>query len=153
MKHIYKKATGKTLTKRGEKTTDKTLTKRNKKTTGQTLTKRNEKTKSQKGKRGIEKNNKKHKTKNKQSISASDINKEPSLILTKDIAFKHFFKNNKKFCADLIKQFIPPLKDRKIKILNFLDSVTADHPEDKGSLLDILVQVDEKELINIEMHL
>ena len=148
-----KKNQSKTLTKRNKKTTGKILTKSNKKVTGRTLTKRNKKATDEKSKRGMEKNNKKHKTKNKQSISASDINKEPSLILTKDIAFKHFFKNNKKFCADLIKQFIPPLKDRKIKILNFLDSVTADHPEDKGSLLDILVQVDEKELINIEMHL
>ena len=79
-------------------------------------------------------------------------NKKPPLKLTKDVVFKHIFKNNKKFCADLIKQFIPPLKDRKIKILNFLDSVTADHPEDKQSLLDILIQVDGKELINIEMQ-
>ena len=147
-----KKTTGQTLTKKNEKASSKTLTKRNKKATGSTPTKRNEKTTDKKSKRGMEKNNKKLKTKNKQSISASDTNKEPSLKLTKDIAFKHFFKNNKKFCADLIKQFIPPLKDRKIKILNFLDSVTADHPEDKQSLLDILVQVDEKELINIEMQ-
>ena len=148
-----KKNQSKTLTQRNKKTTGKILTKSNKKITSKTLTKRNKKAQDKQGMRGMEKNNKKLKTKNKQSISASDINKEPSLILTKDIAFKHFFKNNKKFCADLIKQFIPPLKDRKIKILNFLDSVTADHPEDKGSLLDILVQVDEKELINIEMHL
>ena len=150
MKH-NKKTIGKTLTKRNKKATGSTLTKRNEKTTGSTLTKRNEKAQDKQGKRGMEKNNKTHKTKNKQGVS--NTNKEPSLILTKDIAFKHFFKNNKKFCADLIKQFIPPLKDCKIKILNFLDSVTADHPEDKGSLLDILVQVDGKELINIEMHL
>ena len=90
--------------------------------------------------------------KNNQSTTLTKRNKKPPLKLTKDVVFKHIFKNNKKFCADLIKQFIPPLKDRKIKILNFLDSVTADHPEDKQSLLDILVQVDGKELINIEMQ-
>ena len=122
---------GKTLTKRNKKAKSKTLTKRNKKAKSKTLTKRNKKVTGK---------------------TLTKSNKKLPLKLTKDVVFKYLFKNNRKFCTDLIKRFIPPLKGRKIKILNFLDSVTPDHPEDKGSLLDILVQVDGKELINIEMQ-
>ena len=84
--------------------------------------------------------------------SFSKACKNTPLKLTQDVVFKHFFKNNKNLCAHLIKQFLPPLKDRNIKVLNFLDSVTADHPKVKTSLLDMLVQVDNKELINIEVQ-
>ena len=122
-----------------------------KKQNNKTLTKGNKKAKGKGGNHFIKKGNKKYnKIKGKQSTSGTD--NKPSRKLTKDVVFKYLFKNNKKFCTDLIKQFIPPLKDRKIKILNFLDSVTPDHPEEKSSLLDILVQVDGKELINIEMQ-
>ena len=75
------------------------------------------------------------------------------LDLTLDAVFKHFFKTNKNLCANLIQQFIPPLKHRHIKVLKFLDSqLHSQNPKDKNSLLDILVQIDHKELINIEMQ-
>ena len=122
--------------------------KKNKNAKGKTGRKKSNK--NAKGKTGRKKSNKKHKAKNKQGVSKT--NKTPPLKLTKDVVFKHLFKNNKKFCTDLIKQFIPPLKDRKIKIINFLDSVIADNSKAKQSLLDVLVQVDGKELINIEMQ-
>ena len=103
------------------------------------------------------KNNKSNNSRNKSYNKNHDKNfskayKNTPLKLTQDVVFKHFFKNNKNLCAHLIKQFLPPLKDRNIKVLNFLDSVTADHPKVKTSLLDMLVQVDNKELINIEVQ-
>ena len=138
----------KTLTKGNKKAKGKRgnqCMKKNEKTKGKTLIKSN---KTAKGKSSMQKNN----TKYKVIKGKKNTNKNRPLKLTKDVVFKYLFKNNRKFCTDLIKQFIPPLKGRKIKIVNFLDSVTPDRPEEKGSLLDILVQVDGKELINIEMQ-
>ena len=75
------------------------------------------------------------------------------LDLTLDAVFKTFFKQNKELCSDLLKQFIPPFQNKEIKLLSYLDSaITSERPKDKHSILDILVQVDQKELVNIEMQ-
>ena len=79
--------------------------------------------------------------------------KKRFLDLTLDAVFKHYFKSSKELCADLIKQFIPQLKNREIKILQYMDSeLSSQDPKDKHSVLDILVQVEGGELINIEMQ-
>ena len=101
--------------------------------------------------------------KNKSYIEAkkaTKTNKNPAqgesnrfLDLTLDAVFKHFFKTDTDLCGDLIKQVVPPLKHQKIKVVKFLDSqLHSQDPKDKNSLLDILVQVNDKELINIEMQ-
>ena len=98
------------------------------------------------------KNNKTHKNQSETNKPLS-TNNTRFLDLTLDAVFKHFFKTNKNLCANLIQQFIPPLKHRHIKVLKFLDSqLHSQNPKDKNSLLDILVQIDHKELINIEMQ-
>ena len=78
---------------------------------------------------------------------------QPCLDLTLDAIFKHFFKKNEYLCKDLLKQFIPPLRDQKIALLSYIDSsLSSDKNKDKKSILDILVQINDREKINIEMQ-
>ena len=82
-----------------------------------------------------------------------NLNTKGFVDLTRDPVFKYYFKSSKELCADLIQQFIPPLKDKKVKILQYMDSdLPSQDPKDKHSVLDILVQTEDKELINIEMQ-
>ena len=84
----------------------------------------------------------------------SSLNKpRPCLDLTIDAVFKHFFKRNEDLCKDILKQFIPPLHDQKITHLSYIDSsLSSDKNKDKQSILDILVQINDREKINIEMQ-
>ena len=78
---------------------------------------------------------------------------KPCLDLTLDSVFKQFFKQNENLCLDILKQFIPPLYNQKITHLSYIDSsLSSDRNKDKKSILDILVQINGREKINIEMQ-
>ena len=74
------------------------------------------------------------------------------LNLTLDLVFKAFFKD-KSVSIPFLQNFLPLPKERKIVSLNFLDPVmTPENIKNKTPVLDLRVQLDNKEYINIEMQ-
>ncbi len=74
------------------------------------------------------------------------------LNLTVDMIFKAFFKD-KSVSIPFLQNFLPLPKERKITSLNFLDPVmTPENIKNKTPVLDLRVQLDNKEYINIEMQ-
>ena len=74
------------------------------------------------------------------------------LNLTLDISFKAFFKD-KSVSIPFLQSFLPLPKGRKIISLNFLDPVmTPENTKNKTAVLDLRIQLDNKEYINIEMQ-
>ena len=75
------------------------------------------------------------------------------LNLTLDACFKAYFKESDKVSISLLKHFIPLLKGKEIQSVEFLDSVmNSENPEDKDSLLDLRVKLDDGMSVNIEMQ-
>ena len=69
-----------------------------------------------------------------------------------DLVFKAFFKD-KSVSIPFLQNFLPLPKERKIISLNFLDPVmTPENIKNKTPVLDLRVQLDNKEYINIEMQ-
>ena len=75
------------------------------------------------------------------------------LNLTLDACFKAYFKESDKVSISLLKHFIPLLEGKEIKSVQFLDSIiNTENPEDKDSLLDLRVHLDNGMSVNIEMQ-
>ena len=75
-----------------------------------------------------------------------------AIDLTQDIAFKHYFKGSKKILISLLQQFLPLDKDRKIQSVEVLDPELSSDKNKKNPILDLRVQLDNKETVNIEMQ-
>jgi len=79
-------------------------------------------------------------------------NKGQYLNLTVDIIFKAFFKDQS-VSIPFLQNFLPLPKGGKIMSLDFLDPVmTPANIKNKSPVLDLRVQLDNKEYINIEMQ-
>ena len=73
--------------------------------------------------------------------------------LTLDAVFKAYFKDAPKVCISLLRHFLPLPKNRDIKSIEYLDSViNPENPEDKNSLLDLRVKLDNGACVNIEIQ-
>ena len=76
----------------------------------------------------------------------------PYLKLTLDLIFKAFFKD-KSVSTPFLQYFLPLPKERKIVSIEFLDPImTPEKRKLKTPVLDLRVQLDNKEHINIEMQ-
>ena len=75
--------------------------------------------------------------------------------LKNDRVFKQFFKNNQKPLISLLETFLPLPKGQSIKEVKILDSLLPDKlgDENKGSLMDLRLQLDNQDLVNVEMQL
>ena len=73
--------------------------------------------------------------------------------LTLDGVFKAYFKDAHNVCISLLRHFLPLPKGCDIQSIKYLDSViNPKNPDDKNSLLDLRVQLDNGTSVNIEMQ-
>ena len=81
------------------------------------------------------------------------FNNHKYIDLTLDAVFKAYFKDSPNVCISLLRHFLPLPKNRKIKSIKYLDSViNPKNPEDKHSLLDLRVKLDNGTSVNIEIQ-
>ena len=85
-------------------------------------------------------------------MNQSNNNKSGFIDLTQDLAFKSYFKGSKKILISLLQQFLPLDKDRTIKSVEILDPELSSDKKKKNPILDLRVQLDNKEMVNIEMQ-
>ena len=79
--------------------------------------------------------------------------KGPFLNLCEDRSFKHFFKSNPSLLRSLLETFLPLPKGRKIKKIEFIDPIIESQKKDgKQVILDLRVQLDNREWVNVEMQ-
>ena len=79
--------------------------------------------------------------------------KSPFLNLCEDRAFKSFFKTNLSLLRSLLETFLPLPKGRKIENIQLVDPIIESQKEDgKQVILDLRVQLDNKEWVNVEMQ-
>ena len=79
--------------------------------------------------------------------------KGPFLNLCEDRAFKNFFKTNLSLLRSLLETFLPLPKGRKIENIQLVDPIIESQKEDgKQVILDLRVQLDNKEWVNVEMQ-
>ena len=78
--------------------------------------------------------------------------KQGPIDLTQDLTFKQYFKGSKTILISLLQQFLPLNKNRKIKSVEILDPEFNSGKKKKNPILDIKVQLDNKETVNIEMQ-
>ena len=80
--------------------------------------------------------------------------KGPFLDLCHDRAFKIYFKSNPLVLRSLLESFLPLPKGRKIKSVKTIDPFMESQDEEgKQAVLDLRVQLDNKEWVNVEMQL
>ena len=79
--------------------------------------------------------------------------KGPFLNLCEDRSFKNFFKTNLSLLRSLLETFLPLPKGRKIENIQLVDPIIESQKEDgKQVILDLRVQLDNKEWVNVEMQ-
>ena len=70
--------------------------------------------------------------------------------LTKDLAFKSYFKGSNKILISLLNQFLP--LNQKIQSVEILDSNLSSNKKKKNPILDLRVRLDNNTTVNVEMQ-
>ena len=75
------------------------------------------------------------------------------LSLTQDLIFKNYFKLHKEALKSLLKAFLPLPKNSFIQKVTILDSLLPSlSQEEKSSIMDLRLQLQNGELVNVEMQ-
>ena len=75
-----------------------------------------------------------------------------NIDLTKDTDFKAYFKGPERILISLLNQFLPLDEGRKVQSVEILDPILSSEKEKKNPVLDLIVQLDNKTSVNIEMQ-
>jgi len=72
--------------------------------------------------------------------------------MSNDVAFKTFFRNNPKMLKKVISMSLR-IKESEINSIIYLNNeLSKDSPEDKLGIVDLLVEINNKKKINIEIQ-
>jgi len=73
-------------------------------------------------------------------------------FMSNDVAFKTFFRNNPKMLKKVISMSLR-IKESEINSIIYLNNeLSKDSPEDKLGIVDLLVEINNKKKINIEIQ-
>ena len=75
------------------------------------------------------------------------------LNLKLDLVFRTYFKKNTKVLISLLESFFPDIKKAKIKDLQILPSNYLENPDDKQSILDLSLLLENRSKVNVEMQI
>ena len=99
---------------------------------------------------GVKQKSAKKENRNKEKVKNNP--KKALLKLMLDVIFRNFFTKNKDTLYWMLESFLPLPEGVAIKNIQILDGRTNNHPEDKESLLDLKILLNNQERINVEMQ-